>query len=134
MKTLLKKIVNDEDLKATGFNITAAWVFGKTASMISSAVFNFNLNQYNSIDHLMMGVGIGTLTYRKAGRGIKGIAAGLTAATMLNVAWEGFEGGFNPYHHPEILADRISDIAVVYAGSTLSFLGEKFKNYLNKDK
>lgn len=132
MKTLLKKLVEDEDLKATGFNITAAWVLGKTASLISSAIFNFNLNQYNSIDHLMMGVGIGTITYRKAGRGVKGIVAGLTAATLLNATWESFEGEFNPYHHPEILADRISDMAVVYAGTALSFAAEKFKINLNK--
>ena len=50
-KNLLSKIVADEDLKASGVNFTVAYLTGKLASMISSAFFGFNLNQYNSIDH-----------------------------------------------------------------------------------
>ena len=134
MKTLLKRIVNDEDLKASGFNFAAIYLAGKVASMTSSALFGFNLNQYNFIDHLAIGVGLGTFAYRKAGRGIKGVLTGLAAATIFNVVWEGFEKGFNPYHSPESMIDTISDIAVVYAGTTLSFLGEKFKYYLNRKK
>jgi len=133
MKTLLKKIISDEDLNASTFNFTTAYLAGKFASMASSALFHFNLNQYNSIDHFAIGVGIGTFAYRKAGRGAKGVVAGLIAATLFNASWEGFEGGFNPYNSPELTIDRISDVAVVYTGSTLSFLGEKFKTYLNKD-
>jgi hypothetical protein len=132
VKTLLKKIANDEDLKASGFNFTVAYLAGKFASMASSALFGFNLNQYNSIDHFALGVGIGTFTYRKAGRGAKGVLAGLAAATLFNAAWEGFEKGFNPYHNPESIANSISDIAVVYAGTVLSFLGEKAKTSLNQ--
>jgi hypothetical protein len=133
-KNVLEKIVIDEDLKSTGVNFTAAYVTGKLASMASSALFGFNLNQFNSIDHFAMGVGIGTFAYRKAGRGVKGVLAGLAAATIFNVIWEGFEEGFNPYHNPESMINTISDIAVVYAGTTLSFVGEKIKSYITKDK
>lgn len=132
MKTLLKKIVNDEDLKASGFNFTTAYLTGKFISMATSALFGWNLNKYNSIDHLALGVGIGTFAYRKAGKGVKGIFAGFSAATLFNAVWEGFERGFNPYDNPETLINTVSDVAVVYAGTTLSFLGEKFKDYLNK--
>jgi len=129
-KNLLKKIIVDDDLKASGFNFTAAYLTGKIASLASSALFHFNLNQFNSIDHFAIGGGIGTFTYRKAGKGIKGILAGLAAATMFNVLWEGFEGGFNPYETPESIINTVSDVAVVYAGATLGFVGEKIKNYI----
>jgi hypothetical protein len=136
MKTLLKKIVNDEDLKASGFNFTTAYLAGKFASMASSALFGWNINVYNSIDHFAVGVGIGTLayrkTYKKTGSVSKGVLAGLAVATIFNGVWEGIEKIVNPYNNPESVINTISDVAVVYAGSTLSFLGEKFKNYLNK--
>jgi hypothetical protein len=137
MNTLLKKIVNDEDLNASAFNFTTVYLASKVASMASSALFHFNLNEYNSIDHLAVGVGIGTFAYRKAykktGRVSDGVLAGLAAATIFNASWEVFEGIVNPYGNPESTINRISDIAVVYAGTTLSFFGEKFKNYLNKN-
>ncbi len=130
-KNLLKKIVIDEDLKSSGVNFTAAYLAGKFLTMVSSAVFNFPLNKYNSLDHFAVGIGVGTFTYRKAGKGIKGVVAGLTAATLFNAAWEGFENGFDPYHNPESAIDRISDIAVVYSGTALSFAAEKFKDYVS---
>ncbi len=133
MKTLLRKIVNDEDLKATGFNFAVAYLTGKVISMASSALFGWNINKYNSIDHFAMGVGIGTLAYRKAGKGAKGVLIGLAAATVFNGAWEGFEMGVNPYNVAESPVDLLSDVAVVYGGAVLSFVGEKFKDFLGRD-
>jgi len=133
-KNLLKKIVMDEDLKETGFNMATAWVIGNVANTISNSFFHFDLNQYNSIKHLVMGVGIGTITYRKAGGGIKGVLAGLGAASLFSLAWESFENGYvfhsDIFNDKESLIDTISDVSVVYAGTTLSFLGEKFKSYI----
>ncbi len=76
MKKSLIKIINDVDLKEGCFNFTFLYVAGKTLSVASSALFDFNLNEYNSVEHLSIGAGIGTFAYRKAGRGFKGIAAG----------------------------------------------------------
>jgi len=93
------------------------------------------LNKYNSIDHLAIGIGIGTLAYRKAGGGLRGVAAGLVAGTIFNALWEPFE---NLYVFKDANGltsiDTISDVAMVYSGVLLNFLGEKAKNYLNRDK
>ena len=132
-KTFLEKIIRDEDLKETSFNTLGFWILGKTANVIANSVFHFDLNKYNSIDHLTLGVGIGTLSYRKAGGGVKGVIAGLTAATLLNAGWEYFE---NKYVFKDANGltsiDTISDIAVVYSGSVLGFLSEKTKKHINR--
>ncbi len=133
MKNLAKKLINDEDLKATGFNMAAAWVVGNIANTVANSVFHFNLNEYNSVKHFVMGVGVGTLAYRKAGRGTKGVLIGLAAATLFNAAWEGFEIGLNPYNSVETQADLISDIAVVYGGAALSFVGERWKDFVGRE-
>jgi hypothetical protein len=77
-------------------------------------------------------VGIGTFAYRKTGKGMKGILIGLAAATVCNVAWEGFEMLLNPFNSPEVWADTISDAAVVYMGTMLSFFGDKWEKYLDR--
>jgi len=92
-KNLTNKII-DEDLKETGFNMAVAWTIGQITNTISNAFFHFDLNQYNSIKHLVAGVGVGTFAYRKAGGGIKGIITGLTTVTLCNFAWEAFENGY----------------------------------------
>lgn len=132
MKTLLKKVINDEALNASAFNFTTFYLGGKLISMVASVLFDLNLNQYNSIDHLSLGVGIGTFAYKKSGGGKKGILAGLVAATFFNFGWEGFEYLANPYNNPEHLLDTLSDIAVVYSGSLLGSAEEKFKDFLKK--
>ncbi len=137
-KNLLRKIVVDEDLKETGFNMASAWLFGNVANIISNAVFHFNLNQYNSVTHFVGGVGIGTFAYRKAGGGLKGILAGLTAATLFNVAWEGIENKYifrsNPFTEEQSAIDIFSDISIVYAGTALSALTEKLKGYKGRSE
>ena len=132
MKTLLKKIVNDTDLKESGFNFATIYFASKIASTISNAVFHFDLNQYHSTEHFAIGVGLGTFAYRKADGGIKGILAGLAAATILNASWESFEN-LVVFKNTQLDVDTILDISMIYAGTTLSFLGEKFKSYINKD-
>ena len=131
MKNLLKKIINDEDLKATGFNMATAWAIGNIANTVANSCFHFNLNQYNSVKHFVIGVGVGTLAYRKSGKGTKGVLIGLAAATLFNFAWEGFEAGLGRYSS-ESQMDLISDVAVVYGGTALSFIGEKFKDFINR--
>ena len=130
MKTL-QKIIGYEDLKESAFNFALAWGVGNAANVISNSFFHYNLNMYNSVDHLAIGVGIGTLAYRKAKGGIKGIAAGLIAATLFNGGWEYFENKY-VFGMEEVSIDTITDIAVVYAGSALGFLGEKVKKCLGK--
>jgi hypothetical protein len=132
-KNILKKIINDGDVQAAGFNLAAFWLAGKIASTVSNAFFHFDLNKYNSIDHLAIGVGIGTLAYRKAGGGLRGVAAGLAAGTVFNASWEPFE---NLYilKNSKLDLDTVLDISVVYAGNILSFAAEKAKRHANKSK
>jgi len=134
-KNLLKKIINDEDLHAAGFNFAAIWLIGKSANVVSSTLFHFDLNRYNSIDHLAIGVGIGTLAYKKAGGGLRGVLTGLVAGTLFNAGWEALEYKSHIWNTKESMIDTITDVAFVYVGNILSFLGEKAKEYVNrKDK
>jgi hypothetical protein len=130
MAKTLKKIIDYNDLKEASFNFAVAWGLGNAANIISNAVFHFDLNRYNSVDHLAMGVGIGTLAYRKAGKGAKGIFAGLIAASLFNGCWEYFENRY-VFQSKELDIDTITDIAAVYAGSIIGFLGEKLKRKNN---
>ncbi len=135
-KNLLNRITNDEDVHHAALNTTVAWLAGTIANVISNTFFHYNLNQYNSTDHFAMGVGLGTLAYRKAGGGLKGIAAGVVAGTVFNATWETFE---NLYAWKAgdgwwKSMDTLSDIAAVYTGTALSFLTEKLKGYGNKYK
>src|SRR4030042_3318485 len=94
-KNLLQKITpNGEDIKNIGVNMMAAWLAGNAANIISNSVFHYDLNRYNSVDHLVMGVGLGTLAYRQAGGGCKGLAAGLLAGTLFSAAWEPLENSY----------------------------------------
>lgn len=132
----LDKILSEEDVKSVCVNTMTAWLAGKVANTISNSVFHYNLNQYNFIDHLIMGTGLGTIAYRKAGGGLKGLTAGLLAGTAFNIMWEPFE---NIYVQKADGAwwnsvDTLSDIAVVYAGNIAGFLAEKVKEYKGKKK
>jgi len=133
-KNLLKKIVNDEDWHAAGFNFAAAYLVGKTATAISEKFFNFPLNYYNSVDHFAIGVGLGTIAYRKAGGGLKGVLAGLAAGTAFNLGWEILEAKGDIYGNEWSLVDTISDISIVYAGNALGFLAEIGKKHIKKEK
>lgn len=135
MSKNLRKIVNDGDILHTGLNTLAAWGAGTFANIISNSLFRFNLNQYNSTSHAMAGVVGGTLACRKIDNGLKGIALTLGAATLLNVGWEVFENGYVFKDIGGLTSiDTISDITAVYAGVILGFLGEKAKDYMNRDK
>ncbi len=131
----LNKIVSKEDISNTCVNMTALWVAGKVVNTISNSVFDLDFNKYNSIDHLVMGIGIGTLAYRKANGGVKGIVAGLVAGTMFSASGEYFE---NKYVFKDAnwltSIDTITDVASVYTGSILGFLAEKMKRYIGKKK
>lgn len=134
MKNLVGKVVNDEDLHHAAFNFALTWGIAKTALVISEKFFHFPLNQYNTIDHLAIGVGLGTIAYRKAGGGLKGMAAALIAGTMFNVGWEAESKG-NIFSELETSIDTITDVAAVYAGSNfISPLLEKGKNYFHRKK
>ncbi len=126
MRKNLSKIISEEDVKNVGVNMMAAWIAGKAANVISNSIFHYDLNHYNSVDHLVIGVGLGTLAYRKAGGGIKGVVAGLIAGTLFSAAWEPFENKY-VFKSSIINMDTLSDIATVYAGNILGFLGEKLK-------
>lgn len=128
----LDKILSKEDISSIGINVTAALLAGKFANVISNSVFHYDLNHFNFIDHLWIGVGLGTYSYKKAGGGIKGLAAGLIAGTMFSAAWEPVENLYIFKADKILNPDTIHDIAVVYAGNILGFLGEKAKKYLNK--
>ena len=127
-KNLLKKLV-PEVLVNTG----AIWAVGKAANIISNSVFRFDLNKYNSVDHLIAGAGIGTIANRKIGRGVKGVAATFIAATAISAGWEWFENRY-VFQTDLISIDTLTDFAAVYAGSMIPFLNQGIKKYINKRK
>ncbi len=134
---LLKTLTNEEIPPSviTGFNMGVTWMAGKFANTVANSLFHFDLNKYNSVDHLIVGVGIGTHAYKKAGGGAKGVLTGLITASLCNLAWEYMENRYvfrdNPFKDKEAMIDTFSDVAMVYAGDVLSVLGDKFKNYIN---
>mgnify|MGYP001568709694 CR=1 FL=1 len=129
-KNLLTKIVNDEDLHHIALNAFTAWGAGTFGNIFSNSILKFNFNQYNSTNHFTVGVIFGTLMYR-----LKKIGIGLAALTALNFGFEIFENG---YVFGDIRGlgslDTITDVAVLYAGVALSFLGERAKEYLNNNR
>jgi hypothetical protein len=84
MRNELEKTSFYSDLKETAFNAMGLWIAGKAANVIANSFFHYDLNKCNSIDHLVIGVGLGTLAYKKAGGGLRGVATGLIAATLFN--------------------------------------------------
>ena len=132
IKKTLSKIVGDEDLKASCFNFTAFYGAGVIANIASNYLFDFNLNMYRSVEHLALGAAWGTLSYRKAGGGFKGIVAGLATATLFNAVWEFSEPSISNYNG-ESFWDVLSDVAMVYAGASLSFFGEEGKKKLKDE-
>ncbi len=133
MTDLLNKLIpTKEDIGHICMNGMTIWAIGKIANAVSNSFFHFNLNRFNSIDHAIAGTIIGTYAYRKAGGGLRGVVAGVTAATILNTAWESFEGYV--YHSKGLDIDTISDIAVVYGGNFVGFFAEKAKGYMSRNK
>ena len=119
MKKLVKKIFDYEDFKEAGFNFALIWVIAQIANIISEKFFHFSLNQFNSIEHLAIGVLLGTLAYRKMGGGVKGMIAAFIAGSLFNVGWEFVELTGNIFSYSETLIDIITDIAFVYVGSNV---------------
>ena len=130
MKTL-RKIIDNIDLKETLSNIGLAWGAGTLANLSSNSFFRYDLNKYNSVNHFTAGVGMGTFFYTGFGKGWKGITAGLIAVTLANAGWELFEN-LHVFDTNLLSIDTMTDIAVVYAGSVLSFVGEKLKESRKK--
>jgi len=126
IKKTLSKIVGDADLREGCLNFALLYGAGVIVNVTSNLVFDFNLNVYHSVEHLAIGAGGGTFAYRKSGGGFKGVVAGLTAATLYNIGWEFLEPSI-PNYNGESLKDTLLDIAMIYAGSALSFLWEKKK-------
>ncbi len=132
-KNLVKKIVNWGDFTEAAANSVIVFGVGKATSIALSTFFDIHIDKFNSVEHLAMGVGIGTYAYRRAGGGAKGMMAAAFTTTTLLGSWELLE--YNIPSYREELIDSISDMAVAYAGSNfLSPVIEKAKNYLTKKK
>ncbi len=134
-RNLLKKIVNDEDILHTALNAFLTWGAGTSANLVSNSLGRFDLGKYNLKSHAIVGVVEGTLACRKIDNGLKGLGLALGIATLLNVGWELWENLY-VFKDPAGLTsiDTISDVAMIYSGVLLSFLGEKAKEYINEEK
>jgi len=132
-KNSLQKILNDDDLKEGCLNFTSAYVIGHIANIASNHFLNFDLNAYNSVEHFAIGVGVGSLAYKKYNGGIKGLMAGLIAGSLFNASWESYEFFMRNHSTPETLFDTGLDIGIVYVGNFSSAIIEKIKANLNKE-
>ena len=135
MKKWVKKVFDYEDLKEASFNFVLIWLIGQVANIISQKFFNFSLNQFNSVVHLAIGVGLGTYAYRRAGGRMKGILLAFIFATLFNAGWESIELGGDIFKESEKMIDFVTDIVFVYFGAViLGPLIEKIKKRLSKKK
>ena len=144
MRKRLREILHDSDLLHASKNAClslgtlhlANITFTGAVSLVNKIYgsdFDLDLNAFKSIEHFAIGAFAGAFTYRKMGGGLKGAAYGLAAATGYNLVWESAEPFIKGYNG-ESLLDTASDITAVYAGGVSSFLLEKYKSNLNKDK
>ena len=128
MKGLIKKIFDYEDFKEAGFNFVLIWIIAQIANILSEKLFNFSLNQYNSIEHLVIGIWLGTLAYRKTGGGARGIVVAFIVGSLFNVWWEGIEFTGKIFKESETSIDIILDVVAVSFGATvIAPLMEKVK-------
>jgi hypothetical protein len=121
----LKNFLNDKDWHHGFFNAGMVYCLTTLGVMIANQKLDLNLNAYHSIEHLSIGVGIGSMTYRKAGGGLKGLVGALKWGTAFNLGWESlvYLGGVS-----ETLINRTSDILMVYGGNLLTPLIERYKD------
>ena len=125
MRKTLREILGNENLRHSSYNALLLYGAFKSADIVSNLFGFHELNAYNSLEHLATGGFVGTWAYRMAGGGSKGVLWGLGAATFGN-CWELIEP-FIPKYNNETPIDTLSDIVVVYFGSTLGFYLEGFK-------
>ncbi len=131
----MKKIFNYEDFKEASFNFVLIWLIGQIANIISQKFFGFPLNQFNSIVHLAIGVGLGTYAYRRTGKGFKGIFVVFIVASLFNGGWEFIEIAGNIFNESEVLVDLVTDIIFVYLGAViLAPLMEKMKGKFERKR
>jgi hypothetical protein len=125
-KKTLKNFLNDTDWHHAFFNSGTIYCLGKAGCILTESLFDINLDAYNSVEHLAIGLGIGTLAYRKTGGGVKGVLNALKWGTLFNLGWESLEryGGI----YSETAINTISDILMVYGGNLLTPLIEKYKD------
>ena len=131
-RDLVKKVFDNDDLLEASVNSIAAILVGRTAVMISHALFNFDLNKFNSIDHFAVNVGIGVYSYKRAGGGVKGMVTAAIVAGLFNGSWEIIESQIPSYKEESI--DTLVDFAVDYAGVFAYPTIDKMKGYFNKKK
>jgi hypothetical protein len=135
MKGWVKRIFNYEDFKEASLNFVLVWLIGQIANIVSQKFFGFPLNQFNSIVHLAIGVGLGTYAYRRMGGGVKGIFVAFILASLFNGGWEGVEFLGKIFSEPEMLIDTLTDIGFVYFGAlVLAPLVERMKKWKKKGK
>ncbi len=114
---LVEKVWNWNDFTEAAANSVIAFGVGKAASIALSTFFDIHIDEYNSVEHLAMGIGIGTYAYRRAGGGAKGMAAAALTTTTLLGGWEILESQIPSYR--EELIDSITDMAIAYTGSNI---------------
>lgn len=130
MKFNLGGIFRDDALLRSCFNLALAWFAGQFLTAVFFKFGGIDLNCYNSIEHISIGIFLGTFVYLKSGRKLRGVLMGLIAVTLFNVCWEVLENQFRIYGRQDSIVDTLTDIFVVYTGSIFGFVIEEIKKNL----
>ena len=114
------------------FNAGTVYCAGKALAIVSNKYFDLNLDAYNSVEHLSIGIGLGTMGYRAAGGGLKGLVYASLFGMGFNAIWEPLE------HYGEFFKEtpinRITDIFMVQGGNLLGSGMENFRDKFKKTK
>lgn len=78
----MNKLSTSKPLLQSCLNFVIAWTVGYFLDVITSKFFNFDLNQFYSVEHFAIGIFIGTFFYLIGRRGIRGVFLGLIAGTF----------------------------------------------------
>lgn len=116
------------DISGGIFNASVAWTAGKGINIVTRGHFN---HDYNPVDHIVIGAGLGSIAYRMFDRGKRGAKAAVIATTAFNIGWEIAEAKLNIYGTKWDAVDTALDVFCVYAGfAVFGYLAEKGKTKL----
>ncbi|MBD3263283.1 hypothetical protein GF374_02800 [Candidatus Woesearchaeota archaeon] len=134
LKSIIKKIVNSENLKQSALNTLGSYGAGFAVKKAIREIYHLK-DSFNLLEHFCLGVPIGTYFSKKFG-GWKGAGAGLGLTTLVNVIWEGYEiwSSSRGVLQADTDFERYVDVAFVYGGTLAGTLLEKLKQPYYSEK
>ena len=125
LEKLVKKFCKSENVLHSVLNSGLVYTGGRIVNRVMYHLSGFSSGE-SYLDHLCVGVGLGTYFYKKF-KGYKGVLAAFGAAMVFNLGWESYEYFAG---RQESGLDRFLDVAATSIGPAIAIGMEKIKNYL----